>query len=62
MKIENCVNCIYSYYQDSITYCKYDKVKLIPHPFLMGGSKKCKCYKKFVKHKEAFKYPEPDDD
>ena len=54
--IENCYNCINSYIRDSYATCTINNQQ-IKHYFLMGGSKKCECYKRRIPKQEKFIYP-----
>ena len=54
--MEKCINCIHLFSRDICCFCDIDS-REIPHPFFMGGSKKCECYEKITKDKSKFKYP-----
>lgn len=47
---------------DTEWYCTYDgdnRDKPIPHPYFMGGKRRCLCYKKREKEYDVFVYPTP---
>lgn len=57
--MENCKNCEHLIARDICYFCDCE-CKEIEHPRLMGGSKKCECYKKSVKQSKKFQYPKKD--
>ena len=61
--MEKCINCEHCKYSDwfEVYRCNikqaYTSDDEIPHPYFMGGSKKCPCYKRREKEKRVFEYP-----
>lgn len=55
--MKRCINCVYCVQLIDACICLRTKdIIKIPHPYLMGGPRKCKCYTP----KRKFHYPQED--